>query len=85
MSSVRVQFVGPMRDATNGTKHVECQAASVDELLDTLQRQFGDGFDKMARKCRIVVNGSAIQFLQGRKTALKDGDSITMLMPVGGG
>ena len=34
---------------------------------------------------RIMVNGQTIQFLQGMKTALKEGDEILLLPPASGG
>jgi molybdopterin synthase sulfur carrier subunit len=34
---------------------------------------------------RIMVNGQTIQFLQGMKTLLKEGDEILLLPPASGG
>jgi sulfur-carrier protein len=68
--------------------------STVEDFLATLQARWGDGlsgqlFDRAGGTVlpyvRILVNGQAIQFLQGMDTPLHEGDEVLILPPVSGG
>ena len=82
--SVVVTMVGPLREAS-GVSNVDSEAGDVAALLEELTARFGKDFGKKARACRIVVNGQPIQFRDGRRTTLQDGDEVAMVYPMGGG
>jgi molybdopterin converting factor small subunit len=83
--AVTVTFLGSLRDQTGGAKQLELDAATVDDLLELLGQRFGAELERSVRHARIVVNGTAVQFLKGGKTALAAGDEVAFLMPLGGG
>lgn len=81
---VDVTLVGPISEAA-GTRKTQASGATVGELLDDLSTRYGPLFKQRVRASRIVLNGTPIQFKKGRKTPLKDGDEVALLVPVGGG
>ena len=81
---IDVTLIGPVSEAA-GTRKTQADAATVGELLDVLNTRYGAQFKKRAKASRIVVNGTPIQFSKGYKTALKSGDEVALLVPVGGG
>jgi len=54
------------------------QPSFKDALIDPKACQIRKGFS-------ILVNGRDIEFLEGLRTKLKDGDTIALFPPVGGG
>jgi len=77
-------MLGPLRELA-GTQTTTSEAASVAALLTELGERYGAGFGRQARKARILVNGSPIQFGRGVRTRLGDGDEVALVFPVGGG
>ena len=68
--------------------------ATVEDFLTYMKEKWGDKlsarlFDPdsgaVLPYVRIMVNGQAIQFLEGMETPLKEGDEILILPPVSGG
>ncbi len=83
--SVTVSLIGPLRELAGGVSTVELDASTVAQVLDELGTRFGREFAARARKARILVNGTGVQFMEGRATRLSDGDEVALLFPVGGG
>lgn len=89
---VNVYVPTPFRRATNNQDRVECEAQSVQGLLDMLEDQF-DGLRGLVRDAQgevhphinIYVNNEAIEALQGLSTPLKDGDEVTIIPALAGG
>ena len=50
-----------------------------------LEDQLFDGHGKISASYQILINGINIGTLEGLETSLKDGDTIAILPPVGGG
>jgi molybdopterin synthase sulfur carrier subunit len=48
-------------------------------------RLFGPDSGAVVPYVRIMVNGHAIQFLQGMETPLREGDEVLILPPASGG
>jgi MoaD family protein len=70
------------------------QGSTVGDLLATLKARWGDKlssrlFDPdsgaVLPYVRILVNGQAIQFLEGTQTPLQEGDEVLILPPASGG
>ena len=92
---VEVKFFTSLRDIT-GKKADEMQLQSVitvEELLTLLSEKYGKKFTeyiynkkgKVQDFLSFLVNGKNINVLQGFDTELKQGDTIAIIPPVGGG
>ena len=92
---VKVKFFTSLREIT-GKKEDEIQSPRtirVKELLDSLSKKYGREFNdylydekgKVRTYIQILVNGRGIKVLQGFETKLKEGDTIAIFPPVGGG
>ena len=92
---VEVRFFTSLREIT-GKKVEEVQLQSsitVEELLTGFSKKYGRKFmeylyneeGKVHSFLSILVNGKSINVLKGLDTELKEGDTIAILPPVGGG
>lgn len=92
---VKVKFFTSLREIT-GKKEEEIQlprTIRVKELLVSLSEKYGKEFTdylydergKVQTYIQILVNGRGINVLQGFETELKEGDTIAIFPPVGGG
>ena len=92
---VEVKFFTSLREIT-GKKADEIQLQSVitvEELLTLLSEKYGKKFreyiynkkGKVQDFLSFLVNGKNINVLQGFDTELKQGDTIAIIPPVGGG
>ena len=92
---LKVKFFTSLREIT-GKKVDQIQLQSiitVEELLTRLSKKYGKEFreylynekGKVHRYLSILVNGKSINVLQGLDTELKEGDTVAILPPVGGG
>ncbi len=79
-----------------GTGYMEIlleDESDVQMLLKTLTKKFGDVFrnqilaseEKLAPYVKVLVNGRDIEYLNGMRTKLKDGDEVAIIPPVAGG
>jgi molybdopterin synthase sulfur carrier subunit len=79
--------------ALTGTRETELDASDVQEVIDTLGKQFGEKFTKMLLESdgtlksyfHVLVNGRHVRLQQGLKTKLTDGDIVAIFPPIGGG
>ena len=90
--AVTVRIPTPLQRLTNGQGEVQCQGATVHELLENLeQRHPGvkericDEAGKLRRFVNVFVNEEDIRFLQGDQTAIKDGDEVSIIPAIAGG
>ncbi|MHA1769993.1 MAG: ubiquitin-like small modifier protein 1 [Candidatus Thorarchaeota archaeon] len=93
MARVTVKFFASVREAL-GTRHVEVEANTIQDVLDALAEMFGSAFTdnvldpetgNLKRFYSCMVNGKRTELLDGNDTTLKEGDSIAIFPPVGGG
>jgi molybdopterin synthase sulfur carrier subunit len=81
-----------LRSLTKGAADVEATADTVTDLIEDLERQYPGLRDRLVeengelrRFVNIYVNQEDIRFLQGEKTALKEGDEVVIVPAIAGG
>jgi molybdopterin synthase sulfur carrier subunit len=90
--SVLVRIPTPLRSLTKGSAEVQAKGATVDDLVQDLERQFSglrerimDDKGELRRFVNIYVNEEDVRFLEGKKTAVKYGDTVSILPAIAGG
>jgi sulfur-carrier protein len=88
----KVRIPTPLRQATKGNAEVKATGETVDDVLADLERQFPglkerlvDDSGELRRFINIYVNEEDIRFLEGRKTALKETDVVSIVPAIAGG
>ena len=89
---VLVRIPTPLRSLTKGNAEIQATGDTVEGLVEDLERQFPglkerliDGSGELRRFVNIYVNEEDIRFLQSKKTALKDGDQVSIVPAIAGG
>ena len=89
---VTVRIPTPLRSITKGNAEVRAEGNSVGNIVEDLGRQFPglrerlmDEAGELRRFINIYVNEEDIRFLDGKKTALKDGDQVSIVPAIAGG
>ncbi len=89
---VTVRIPTPLRSITKGSAEVQAKGDTVGDIVDDLERQFPglrerlmDESGELRRFINIYVNEEDIRFLDGKKTALKEGDSVSVVPAIAGG
>ena len=90
MPTVRIPT--PLRQTTKGNAEVRATGDTVDGVLADLERQFPglkerliDETGELRRFINIYVNEDDIRFLEGKKTALKETDVVSIVPAIAGG
>jgi molybdopterin synthase sulfur carrier subunit len=89
---VQVRIPTPLRSLTKGQAEIPAKGDTVGALVEDLERQFPglrerlvDEGGELRRFINIYVNEEDIRFLEGQKTALKDGDHVSIVPAIAGG
>ena len=89
---VLVRIPTPLRTLTKGNAEIQAKGATIDSVVDDLERQFPglkerllDETGELRRFINIYVNQEDIRFLQAKKTGLKDGDEVSIVPAIAGG
>lgn len=88
---VKIHIPAPLRAHTEGQDTVQASGATVQEVLNDLGRQFpaitDRLFDKgqMRRFVNVYLNDEDIRYLDSMATAVKEGDSVSIIPAVAGG
>ena len=89
---IKVRIPTPLRKLTNDQEIVEVTAATVGDAVTELQTRFPgiqerlvDEKGEVRRFVNVYVNEEDIRFLENQKTALKDGDEISIIPAIAGG
>jgi molybdopterin synthase sulfur carrier subunit len=89
---VTVRIPTPLRQVTKGNAEVQAKGDTVDDVIADLERQFPglkerlvDEGGELRRFINVYVNEEDIRFMDGRKTALKEGDSVSIVPAIAGG
>ncbi|OGX03855.1 MAG: molybdopterin synthase sulfur carrier subunit [Omnitrophica bacterium RIFCSPLOWO2_12_FULL_50_11] len=90
--AVKVRIPTPLQKLTKDKAEVEVSAATVHDLIDDLDRSYPgikericDEKGNVRRFVNIFLNEEDIRFLDKEKTALKDGDEVSILPAIAGG
>jgi molybdopterin converting factor small subunit len=90
--AIKVLIPTPLQKFTNDTASVECSATSIAELMDSLESEFPgikarlcDEQGELRRFVNFYVNSEDIRFLDGKDTALQNGDEVSIVPAVAGG
>ncbi|MGQ9460053.1 MAG: ubiquitin-like small modifier protein 1 [Candidatus Bathyarchaeaceae archaeon] len=92
---IQVKFFTTLREIT-GKKEEEIElsgSTTIKELLTQLSKKYGREFvnylydekGEIRTHIQILINGRDIDVFQGLETKLKEGDTIAIFPPVGGG
>lgn len=89
---VQVLIPTPLQKFTNDEATASLEAASVEELLKALDGRYPgilerlcDEKGQLRRFLNVYVNSEDIRFLSNQKTALSDGDEVSIVPAVAGG
>ncbi len=90
--SVRVRVPTPLRKFTQGSDEVDASGDTILAMFEDLEQNHPgikervmDDAGKVRRFVNVYVNGDDIRFLKNVDTALKDGDSISIVPAIAGG
>ncbi|MBI2395475.1 MAG: MoaD/ThiS family protein [Deltaproteobacteria bacterium] len=90
--AVIVRIPTPLRSLTGGAEEVQLEdVANVSEVIDTLETRHPGMKDRLlddkgVRKfVNIYVGEEDIRFLEGLRTAVKDGEHISIVPAIAGG
>ena len=90
--AVTVRIPTPLRSLTKGAAEVQGSGDTVGDIIQDLERQFPGLRDRLVdeggdlrRFINIYVNEEDIRFLEGARTSLKAGDSLSIVPAIAGG
>ena len=89
--AIEVRIPTILRTYTGGAKTVEGSRATLDELLNNLDKEHSGlrerlvDSEKLRRFVNVYLNDEDVRFLSGLETPVKDGDTVTVLPAVAGG
>ena len=89
---IKVRIPTPLQKLTKDKDVVECDAANVKDLIESLSKAYPglkerlcDESGKIRRFLNIYVNDEDIRFLKMAETPLKDGDEVSIIPAIAGG
>ncbi|MEM1254566.1 MAG: MoaD/ThiS family protein [Cyanobacteria bacterium P01_H01_bin.21] len=90
--AVKVLIPTPLQKFTNNEAAIEIGGDNIVGLLDALESRFPgikgrlcDDSGELRRFVNFYVNSEDIRFLDGKETALNDGDEVSIVPAVAGG
>ena len=90
MSTI-VRIPTPLRTLTGGNDEVSADGRTVGELIDNLEKKHPGLRDRLLdekgvrRFVNIYIGEEDIRFLEGLKTELKNGDTVSIVPAIAGG
>jgi sulfur-carrier protein len=89
---ILVRIPTPLRSVTRGAAEVTAAGDSVAAVIEHLEQTYPglrerllDDTGDLRRFVNVYVNQEDIRFLEGKKTALKDGDEMSIVPAIAGG
>jgi len=79
-----VKFFATLKNVT-GTREVEVHGKTVREVLDNLAPMFDGKLERYLKSSTVLVNDKNVRYLNGARTRLKPGDTVSLYPPIGGG
>lgn len=90
--AVTVRIPTPLRKLTKDQSEVEAAGSDIDSILENLEANYSgikericDEAGEIRRFVNIYLNDEDIRFLDGKATAVKDGDEISIIPAIAGG
>jgi molybdopterin synthase sulfur carrier subunit len=90
--AISVLIPTPLRKLTNEQESVTVEASSINDVIDGLDTQFPgmrgrlvDDTGGIRKFINLYVNEEDVRFLQGADTAVKDGDTVSIVPAIAGG
>ncbi len=90
--SVRVEFLGPLKQVVGGEDVIELEADTITGVIEQLNEQYKGVTDRLLepdgtlhRHINIYVNEEDIRLKEQLQTALSPGDAVTVLSAIAGG
>ena len=90
--SVNVRIPTPLRPLTKQQETVQASGKNVGEVIEDLQKQFPglrericDEKGELRRFVNLYLNDEDIRFLDGKNTAVKAGDDLSIIPAIAGG
>ncbi|MGH2450546.1 MAG: ubiquitin-like small modifier protein 1 [Candidatus Limnocylindria bacterium] len=92
MARVTVRLYGAFSDFAGGARSAQVEAGAVGEALDALavahpalRERLRDERCALREHLNVFANAEEIRFLDGERTALRDGDVVHVMPAVSGG
>jgi sulfur-carrier protein len=89
---VLVRIPTPLRSITKGSAEVHAKGGTVADVVEDLERQFPglrerlmDERGEFRRFVNIYVNEEDVRFIEGKKTTLREGDTVSIVPAIAGG
>ena len=90
--AVKIRVPTPLMKLTDNKSEVMADGSNITEILNNLESQFAGIKERICeedgsprRFINIYLNEYDIRFLDGEKTAVKDGDEISIIPAIAGG
>lgn len=90
--SLKVVIPTPLRKFTSGAEMVEVEAATIKEVIDTLEAKYPglraslcDESGSLRRFINIYVDGEDVRFLENLATPVTDGAEVAIVPAISGG
>lgn len=89
--AIKVRIPTPLRTLTAGKDEVDAKGTTVREIIEDLERKYPGMKDRLCddkgvrRFVNIYQNEEDIRFLDSLETAVKEGDSISIVPAIAGG
>jgi molybdopterin synthase sulfur carrier subunit len=90
--AIKVLIPTPLQKFTDNQATLECDGGTIVELLNALESncpgikaRLCDDAGELRRFINFYVNSEDIRFLDGKDTALSDGDEVSIVPAVAGG
>lgn len=90
--AVKVRIPTPLMKLTDNHAEVSAEGGTISDILNNLEHQFNGIKERVCeengaprRFINIYLNEEDIRFLDGEKTAVKDGDEISIIPAIAGG
>ena len=90
--AVKVRIPTPLMKLTDNKSEGNAEGSTISDIFNSLEAQFSGIKDRICeengsprRFINIYVNEEDIRFLDGEKTAVKEGDEISIIPAIAGG
>jgi len=90
--AIKVRIPTPLMKLTDNQSEVSAEGETISDIINNLENQFNgikvricEANGAPRRFINIYINEEDIRFLEGEKTAVKDGDEISIIPAIAGG